>query len=34
MSKWCESVGPLTEALDEVRKGLGMPPHGDQEKMR
>ncbi len=29
VADWCESVGPLTEALDEVRKGLGMPPHGE-----
>lgn len=29
VADWCESVGPLTEALDEVRAGLGMSPYDE-----
>jgi hypothetical protein len=32
VADWCESIGPLTEALDEIRAGLGMSPYeGDDE---
>lgn len=32
VADWCESVGPLTEALDEVRGALGMGPYEDPEE--
>lgn len=32
VADWCESVGPLAEALDEVRAGLGMTPYDHENE--